>query len=429
MANRLAYRSIPGLALLLTLLSAYPCPAFHSGGVGDCGGCHDMHQVPGAAGSPATGNPHFLIAADAGSTCLTCHEKTGEFGPNGHLVSTADPDMPPGSPPVQLTPGGDFGWLKKNYRWDGGDGAGPGQSSGERRGHNIVAAAFRYVPDAVIAEAPGGSYPSRELTCISCHDPHGRYRRFVDGSIGKDGLPIFSSGSYDNSASPTQAAAVGVYRLLGGKGYVTTTLQYLPLVSDPPAAVAPADYNREEGNGDTRVAYGSGMSEWCANCHAALLGAGGQSRVHPSGKSARLPAEVVANYNAYISSGDMRGARATAYTSMVPFEMGTDDYDLMKRTAGSRGQSTAGPDANATVMCLSCHRAHASAWDHAARWNTKTEFLVFNGEYPGVEDTTVPNRLSQGRSRAETRKAFYGRPAGRYALFQRSLCNKCHARD
>jgi hypothetical protein len=143
----------------------------------------------------------------------------------------------------------------------------------------------------------------------------------------------------------------------------------------------------------------------------------------------RLSAAVVANYNAYVASGNMAGDRGTAYTSLVPFEMGTDDYGLMKRTAGSRGQATAGPDVDANVMCLSCHRAHASGWDHAMRWNTKSEFLVFNGEYPGVEDTAVPARISQGRTRAEVRKTFYERPPSRYATYQRSLCNKCHAKD
>ena len=421
--------AIPWMVLLLVLAAAVPCRAFHAGGVGDCSGCHDMHQPPGTGGSSPPGNPHFLKSVDPGSTCLTCHQSAGEKSPKGHLVATADSDMAPGLPPVQLTPGGDFGWLKKDYRWARGEEGGSGQSPGDRHGHNIVAAAFRYVPDPVLAAAPGGSYPSRELSCISCHDPHGRFRRLSDGSIGKEGAPIRSSGSYDNSASPTPAGAVGVYRLLGGKGYSTLATQHLPFASDPPAAVAPADYNREEGNVDTRVAYGSGMSEWCANCHAALLGGGGASRIHPSGKSVRLSAGVIANYNAYVASGNLRGSRATAYDSMVPFEMGTEDYPLLKRTAGSGGAHPEGPDENANVMCLSCHRAHASGWDQATRWTMRTEFLVFNGDYPGVDDAAVPSRISQGRTRAETRRTFYGRPASRYATYQRSLCNKCHARD
>jgi len=415
--------------ILLVLAKAVPCRAFHAGGIGDCSGCHDMHQAPGAEGSSPLGNPHFLKSVDPGSICLTCHQAAGEKNPKGHLVATAESDMAAGLPPVQLTPGGDFGWLKKEYRWERGEEAGSGQSPGDRHGHNIVAAAYRYSPDALVAEAQGGSYPSKELSCISCHDPHGRFRRYADGSIGTGGAPIQSSGSYDNSASPTPAGAVGVYRLLGGKGYSTLATQHLPFASHPPAAVAPEEYNREEGNGDTRVAYGSGMSEWCANCHASLLGGGAASRIHPSGESVRLSALVVGNYNAYVASGNMTGSRATAYDSMVPFEMGTEDFSLLKRMAGSRGAHPEGPDPDANVACISCHRAHASGWDHAARWNMKTEFLVFNGDFPGVEDAIVPPRISQGRTRAETRRTFYERPASRYASFQRSLCNKCHAKD
>jgi hypothetical protein len=113
---------------------------------------------------------------------------------------------------------------------------------------------------------------------------------------------------------------------------------------------------------------------------------------------------------------------------MVPFEMGTANYALLKGAASTGGQ-TAGPGTSSNVMCLSCHRAHASGWDHAMRWNTKSEFLVFNGNYPGVEDIEVPSRVSQGRTRAETRKTFGDRPATAYATYQRSLCNKCHAKD
>jgi hypothetical protein len=221
---------------------------------------------------------------------------------------------------------------------------------------------------------------------------------------------------------------VGVYRLLGGKGYATSLYEGYPFTADPPAAVAPSEYNRPEDRGETRVAYGRGMSEWCANCHATLLWGAGGSKTHPAGNGARLTAKILANYNAYVASGNLTGSPATAYSSMVPFEMGTGDYGVLKRTAGSVGAS-AGPDATANVMCLTCHRAHASGWDHATRWNMRGEFLVYNGDYPGIDDIAVPPRISQGRTRAETRKAFYDRPATAYATYQRSLCNKCHARD
>src|SRR5512143_1360790 len=82
--------------------------AFHSGGVGECNGCHSMH-------TPQAGGTFLLVATDQSSTCLTCHEKTGDTGPTSYHVSSAPSDMPSGTPPKQRTPGGDFGWLKKNY--------------------------------------------------------------------------------------------------------------------------------------------------------------------------------------------------------------------------------------------------------------------------------------------------------------------------
>ena len=421
----------PLLIVPFLIAAAYsdPVEAFHSGGVGDCIGCHSMHRPdPGQEGT-GTDNSISLTGSDSSSTCLKCHLIVGEKRPNSYLVATADEDMPSGIPPVQLSPGGDFGWVKKSYRWGSGSGEGGGNSPGEQHGHNIVALGYRFAPDARRATAPGGSFPATRLSCISCHDPHGRYRRFANGSIGTGGTPIQASGSYNTSPDPTGDRAVGVYRLLGGKGYITTLYDGAPFTADPPAAVSPEDYNRSEDRSDTRVAYGKGMSEWCANCHPALLGGGGGTKLHPAGNSTKFSGRVVANYNAYVASGNLTGNSATSYSSMVPFEMGTADYALLKGTAASTGAATGGPNTSSNVMCLSCHRAHASGWDHAMRWNTKSEFLVFNGEYPGVDTSGVPARIAGGRTRAETRRAYYERPATRFATYQRSLCNKCHAKD
>lgn len=430
-------RILSGTSILAVLVAATslnvifirPAEAFHSGGVADCQACHTMHNSSNGTVINPNPNSSFLIASDPGSTCLTCHQHAGDKSPTEYHVATDESDMPAGSPPVQLTPGGDFGWLKKSYRWNTENGVAGGQSSGEGHGHNIVASDYGFTTDLSLTTAPGGTYSAASLSCISCHDPHGKYRRFADGSIGTTDLPVQSSGSYETSPDPTPQAAVGVYRLLGGKGYATSSSRSESFVSDPPAAVSPADYNRAETSTDTRVAYGNGMSEWCANCHKTLGVSNSKTSGHPAGNTVKLNPSLVANYNAYIASGNASGNSSTSYTSMIPFEMGTSDYLLMKRTATSDGSMTAGPDTVSNVMCLTCHRAHASGWDKAARWNMKTEFLVYNGDYSGVDRTDVPTKYSQGRTKAEARRAFYERPASKYASYQRSLCNKCHAKD
>lgn len=402
---------------------------FHRGGIGNCDGCHLMHnseedwEGDSDSGLP-TKNAHRLKGSDPSSTCLNCHQAPmSNPVMEQYHISSNPAQMAQGVPPRQLTPGGDFGWLKKNYSWGNNE-----KSIGERHGHNIVAADFNYSADSTIMTAPGGSYPSSALSCISCHDPHGNYRRLMDGTISSAGIPVAASGSYTDSPEPDQKGAVSVYRMLAGKGY-GSSLGARQFTADPPAAVAPGSYNRPESATDTRVAYGSGMSEWCGNCHAGIHNDGnlGVSR-HPAGNSAKLTGETVTNYNSYIASGNLNGNSSTAYTSMVPFEMGTNDYLKLKMTANSNGSDRSGPTTESNVMCLTCHRAHASGWDSMTRWNMQGEFIVYNGRYPGV-DNGAPERFAQGRSAAEVQKTFYDRPARLYASYQRSLCNKCHAKD
>jgi len=215
-----------------------PASAFHSGGTGECTGCHDMHKTQSSS-EGMDNNVALLAGKDPGSVCLGCHLKTGQKQPDSYLVATADLDMPAGMPPVQLTPAGDFGWLKKSYRWGAGEGGGGGYSPGERHGHSIVADEYRFSLDTERITAPGGTYPSNSLSCISCHDPHGKYRRFAGGSIGTVGAPTWASGSYDSSPDPTGNQSVGVYRLLGGKGYKTFIYDGEPFTADPPSAVSP----------------------------------------------------------------------------------------------------------------------------------------------------------------------------------------------
>jgi len=426
------------LSLVITGLQAQHANAaesFHSGSAGKCEECH-LSARNDETGDAASGvraalgsrsGKVMLRGSDVSSTCLRCHEAPqGAMQAQGHFVSS--PNLGQGQAPTQLTPAGDFGWLKKNFQWQTKDG-GQERSLGDRHGHNIVAADYSYSADTTLRTAPGGTFQSANLSCTSCHDPHGRYRRDVTGTVSTSGPAVGASGSYTNSPNPDATSSVGTYRMLAGKGYQPRSSSGTAFLADPPAAVAPVNYNRAEVMTDTRVAYGSGMSEWCQNCHGNIHSSEGtRSRQHPAGNSARLSADTTNNYNFYIASGNLSGRQDTAYTSMVPYEMATDDFGVLKQVANSNGSNLSGPDGNANVMCLSCHRAHASGWDSMTRWNTKATLLVSNGRYPGIDNGASADD-AQGRTEAETKKAFYDRPASRYALFQRSLCNKCHAKD
>ena len=424
--------------MLLVMAAADSVFAFHNGGVGDCDGCHTMHnsslnQPMAKSGAPVfAGNAYLLLGSDQSSTCLICH--SGSVPTDDYKVAT-NPVPGPGLPPVQLTPGGDFAYMQKNYSWLTSSGA-QGSSPGDAHGHSIIAADFLYFQNAVYTVSPGGSYPSAKLGCTSCHDPHGSYRltsatagTFVKAAPGQLGLPIVSSGS--SGALPTATGAVGAYRLLGGNGYAPASYPSAPFVNDPPVAVAPVVYNRAESTSDTRVAYGRGMSEWCQNCHAGIQHASYPNSTvqnHPFGNSAKLVQEVVDTYNAYVKTGDLSGTAATSYNSLVPFEEGVTDLNALATDT----TSTAGPSVYDNVMCLTCHRAHASAWDSMTRWNAaKGAYLTVGGAYPGIDAAGAGSNgeYATGKTQAEYAKTMYDRPAAKFAASQWSLCNKCHEND
>jgi hypothetical protein len=442
----------------LSFNSAY---AFHSGGVADCDGCHTMHNsfenkavavhpgnegdinnvtniYPGAS-TQFQGKNFLLQGSDTSSTCLNCH--AGSALSSFEVCTYPFPAV--GSSPVQRTPGGDFSWLTLTF--SGSRGA---TVYGERHGHNIIAADFGLVQDTTQTVAPGGTYPASNLSCASCHDPHSRARiidangDIAEAKLGQAVLPIYTSGSYGGVATAT--AATGVYRLLGSASYTQMSLPgEVPFASNPPVAVAPSSYNQTEGVNEVRVAYGAGMSEWCANCHVSIhngntgapsIGGANTALIHPAGNTALLTAAannlngnavgttIAAIYNAYVASGNLTGVQTTSYTSLVPFENGTTVIATLAARSSNSGSaaSHAGPvTGTENVMCLSCHRAHATGFLSMTRWDNTTNFITSAGAF-----TT-----SIGLSAAQYQAAMYDRNPAVYATYQRSLCNKCHAKD
>jgi hypothetical protein len=254
---------------------------------------------------------YLLQGMDASSACLNCHG-TGDTTSSYH-VSTETVTAGGATVPAQYTPGGDFSWIKSTVN-----------SVGSSRGHNIISASYNFVADSRLTAAPGGTFPAGALGCTACHDPHSAARLTTTGfatrALGTAVDPILESGSY--GAEPAAGLAVGTYRFLGGNGY-TPKGASITFGNNPPIAVAPSTYNRTEGTGagQTRVAYGAGMSEWCANCHAGIHNnAYPATRRHPASNTSALGA-IAANYNAYVSSGDLSGSDTTSYNSLVPFEM------------------------------------------------------------------------------------------------------------
>jgi hypothetical protein len=292
-----------------------------------------------------------------------------------------------------MSPGGDFFWLTQDYTvnlgWTSRD------FEGQNTGHNVVAANFGLVQDSNNNTAPGGTYSSAFMSCTSCHDPHGQV---LGGTLGGQ-LPIEKSGSYGVGPTDPATAIVGNYRLLGDSQY--TAPGGLNFGADAPIA-ATVGFGEAD---DAHVDYGSGWSEWCGNCHGNYLNDG---TMHAAGNSQTLD-DFAINYNQYVETGKFDGLTATSYLTLVPFERGETVRTALDPTR------TDGPEGGDNVMCLTCHRAHASAFQNATRWDMETELIANSipttAQVPLMANNAVP---------------YYGKTFGE---FQRSLCNKCHVQD
>jgi predicted CXXCH cytochrome family protein len=339
------------LTLLLTVAMALAGSAFafHNRGVASCGGCHTMHNSQDGASidlDHPSGNPWLLIAGSPSDVCLSCHANS--FG----SVLGNNPLAPP---PERGA--GNFVFLLENNINDGTNGA-TNPIPGAAAGHNINAPAHSLASDGTSPVSPGGTFPSNRMECTSCHDPHGNQNfRLLYGPG-----PIMG----------------GLYSFTGG-----------PLLADGIDLAAGAEAN------SNHTAYKSKVTDWCANCHGNFHENSNNTQFdHPAGKE--LGSGVVQQYDRYNgTSNPTGGTHATAYLAALPFE-----------DASVTTTSTAGPSVLSKVMCLTCHRAHATSAPHAGRWDFNVSLLgndgVISGSYP------IPNP--------------YNDPA------QKNLCYKCHVK-
>jgi hypothetical protein len=264
--------------------------------------------VPGQV--QMNGRDPLLTAATASDVCLVCH-----VGADGVLADTP------------LLPGpergaGNFVFLLEDNLNDAADGL-TNPLDGSHAGHNIVSAAYGLAADSRYAYGPGGSFPSSQLGCTSCHDPHGNgnFRMLYGAGEIQGGAAVFTN------AAPV---AIGLD------------------IADPLQTESPTRH----------TAYLSGMSNWCANCHGSYHDHSGSSGFEHSFQE-RISAEEASQYNRYEGSASpSTGNVSTAYIPQVPFE------NTLATTTG-----TAGPSGISTVMCLTCHRAHASSAPASGRWD------------------------------------------------------------
>jgi hypothetical protein len=348
-------------AVLLCLGFGTTALAFHDGGVAHCDGCHTMHNSQDGEAITETPGDFLLKGTDPSSTCLACHASYGQFGGGEGYGS-----------------GGDYYWLTKTFSWTAHGSA--RQSTGDSHGHNIIAWDYGLVSDDVELglTPPGGDALDSQLACTSCHDPHS-----------KKGNPLLLWGIGDTRGLKTFINDAPVLDTVGRRT------------------------NGGNAVDDTQhTAFGSGMSPWCANCHKDFLEG---DKMHPADQG--LGGTIAANYNKYVSTDMLDPSNGpNSYWEHVPFESGETQENL---DTGS----TAGPTGGSKVMCLSCHRAHASAFPDNGRWFFAATFITAESRPLGAASGDEP---PDDGSPEDVANKYYKKE---WTDDQRSLCNKCHIND
>lgn len=312
---------------------------------GQCVNCHTMHNSQGGAsmiiGYGAGAGPYGSLLRANG--CLGCHA-TADGADIWQGVGDAPIVYNPSEPSYGANglAAGDFYYVTLN----------------NANGHNvagITGVVFDGIPPGygvgkadTDGNTPGGGLSSnwtdQQVTCAGYYGCHGKHDEGYDNMTGMKGAHHGDegSGSYKDGTTLSKS-----YRFLNGITGVED--------SDWECSTGNADHNWYQGA--TNFTTNSTISYLCAECHAdyhgsAMEGADSHWKRHPS--DGVLLSETQ-GYSSYDPTGTYDNNAPVAYTD-----------------------PTTTSNATAVVMCLSCHRAHASPNNSVPMFRSSTALPVCN---------------------------------------------------
>jgi len=390
--------TIGTLALLAGLAGTTPPAEAAIRGV--CSDCHTMHNSQSGQSMADFGGESGPNPALTRGSCAGCHARGG-----AEKIVTVGPNQFPQV--YHNDAGGDL--AAGNFAYISGSKGSPGGAS-ERKGHNVT---DLLLPDTILTYPPGFRHyegsgidigPMR-LTCagaMGCHGIRGQVLAFDEFS-GED--EVYRTGltalrGYEGVGKPFNGAHHASYdgKKLGGshpdfannplahsyrfirglKGYgneqdrwqnasSTSHNEYFALsgvATDFSTSACSACHTGGQGGFFSRLTTPNmTMTGFCITCHGSFHSSG------PSGSTAflRHPADfVIKNTGEY--------ALYTSYDLQAP-------VGRQELPAASSGVVTPGSD---TVMCLSCHVAHASSYPSMLRWDYSGMIAGNAGEAAGT---------------------------------------------
>lgn len=350
---------------------------------GDCVNCHTMHnsQDGSAIGtrSDAGFDPddadNFKVVNLLSNTCIGCHSSTTSSTITT-LGETKIPIVYNLSRPNQPLAGGNFFWV---------DDLGDGYGHNVRVRDTVLQVApggdtsFGVVPNncgfkgchyslAEIRYAPGGGplfNPIRGNGCVGCHDPAHHAddeqhlltggAKYVDESGGGYRFLNKAGKNFFDIPPHNPPAVVGIEDPNWEQSPSAATHNEY---QDSDKAFAPGAYGVPIS--PTTSSSGQGMSDFCGGCHNTYHSwpvGGSPNGGDSSNPWLRHPASIVLP-----DEGEYAGY--TTYDPNVPVARGS--ISILQGMGGPSAVVTPGSD---KVMCLSCHRAHASRYPDMLRWD------------------------------------------------------------
>ncbi|MGD2079571.1 MAG: cytochrome c3 family protein [Nitrospirota bacterium] len=302
---------------------------------GTCSNCHTMHNSQD--GSPVAtdpdGNPlEAPYTALLISSCVGCHSSDGSAPVVSAPISNT-PVVNNLSEPVGMLAGGNFFHLITDDSF----------------GHNI----FTSNPDDVLgSDPPGGAFPeggsyAGQLRCAGTRGCHGLNGGHSDTPMDDQLMSIY--GSHHANTSQTDGSTVGSsYRFLYG----------IQGLEDDDWEQDNVNTSHNEYMGSAGIAETTTINYFCAECHGDYHDPSG---VGSSSPWLRHPTDVA------LPAGPTEYAQYTAYSMLAPVAR-SDPYNVQ-----NTAEVTPGSD---VVMCLSCHRAHASPYYKLMRWDFRSTDLA-----------------------------------------------------
>ena len=324
---------------------------------GSCSDCHTMHYSQGGQilTTWKTGGPFkALLIGD----CVFCHTGTNNgMSKTPYIYSNSEPIYNFGGKRNTLA-GGNFYWvtLSDNY------------------GHNVAGIAN---PDT-LSEPPGfkenygskgrSSWSGQQITCAGTYGCHGDPAKSdpVEAILGAHHNNI----TRNNGTASADTVAESYRFLFGIKGTEDSDWEYTLSTSDHNGYYA-VDADSDSNPGDE-----ASINYLCGECHGKFHYETESNNYaspwlrHPIDYDMNnLKSKEYGNYpNTFVFSGEL-GVFATGdYFADVP--VGNTQGAVLFQVLQSNG--------DAIVLCISCHRAHATPYDDILRWD-------YRG-WPGVPD-------------------------------------------